>query len=432
VDPDTVRRTMSDMAAPLFVIASKSGSTIEPNVLALEARRRLEAAGRVPWGHSMVAITDPDTALHRRAEAEGVREVFLNPADIGGRYSALSLFGLVPAALLGIDVDGLLRRAARMIDACRIADPVSNPGLALGAFMAAAARAGRDKLTLRFESAFEPLGLWVEQLVAESTGKHGVGIVPIAGESPSIPLDRDRAVVALGRTLGAPDDDGVPRFVLQADGALALGAEFFRWEYATATAGYLLGINPFDEPNVQQAKDATRALLETCAAEGRLPFPTAPTGRHAELWMTSAARAAAGSEPRQLLRHVADGEYVALLAYLPSDDRQIEAVLTDVRLRLGMACRAATTLGFGPRYLHSTGQLHKGGPNTGVFVIVIAPPVEDLPIPGEPYSFGILEAAQALGDFQSLESTGRRAILVRAASREPEDLAAAFEKLVPA
>ena len=279
VDPDAVRAAMARARDTLFVMASKSGSTIEPNVMAEEARRRVIAEGHGNWGSRFVAITDPDTALHRRATAEGFRDVFVNPPDIGGRYSALSLFGMVPAALMGLDVDALLAGARTMEQACRQDRASENPGLALGALMGAAARAGRDKLTLWVPPELQSFGLWVEQLVAESTGKQGKGVVPITGETTDIQLRDDRIVVALSAgALRAPGLDrlgheDVPHALLDMAGLTALGAEFLRWEVATATAGLLLEINPFDEPNVQQAKDATRALLDRFRQQRQLPFP---------------------------------------------------------------------------------------------------------------------------------------------------------------
>jgi glucose-6-phosphate isomerase/transaldolase/glucose-6-phosphate isomerase len=267
---------MARPATSLFVLASKSGSTIEPNSMAAEGERRIREAGVTEPGSRFVAITDADTALHRRAIDKRFRDVFIHPADIGGRYSALSFFGLVPAALMGIDMHALLASARAMADACRADDPRRNPGLALGAVMAAAALSGRDKLTLSLPPRLEPFGLWVEQLVAESTGKHGKGIVPIPGERGDVLLGHDRVIVRIDLG-GEPHETGkadreraahVPTVSLDMPDLTALGAEFFRWEAAAATAGLLLDINPFDEPNVQQAKDATRVLLDTFAPVG--------------------------------------------------------------------------------------------------------------------------------------------------------------------
>ncbi len=417
VDPDAVRAALAPAATAVFVLASKSGGTIEPNVMAAEAAHRLRAAGIANVGSRFIAITDEGTALHARAAAEGYREVFVNPGDIGGRYSVLSLFGMVPAALMGIDVDAVLASAREMAAACRGDDPATNPGLMLGAAMAAAAQTGRDKLTLRMPERLEPFGLWIEQLVAESTGKHGRGVVPIAGEDPAVPFTDDRLVVTL--TL---DDQNLT----------ALGGEFFRWEFATATAGFLLDINPFDEPNVQQAKDATRTLLDTYATQRRLPAPEPHVSMDGtRLTLSNAAQdALAGQSPLEFLRTIRPGDYAGLLAYLPSEDEQYESLLRRIRTEVGTRCRCATMVGYGPRYLHSTGQLHKGGANNGVFIIITAPPAEDLAIPGEPFAFGVLERAQALGDFASLERTGRRALLLTLPRRDPALLSQILERLL--
>ena len=420
IDPDAVRAAMARPATSLFVLASKSGATIEPNSMAAEAERRVREAGVTDPGSRFVAITDENSPLHKRALAQRFREVFLNPADIGGRYSALSFFGLVPAALMGIDMDALLASARAMADECHLDDPRCNPGLALGAVIAAAALAGRDKLTLRLPPRLEPFGLWVEQLVAESTGKQGNGIVPIVGEGGSVdpedgPLGDDRLVVKVDLT-----------------DPTALGAEFFQWEVATATAGLLLNINPFDEPNVQQAKDATRVLLDAYSAQGRLPVPEPDAAfERVRMTLTDAARRATGG-PLAFLRLLRKSEYFGLLAYLPSDDAAFAAVLRELRHNVAATTGCATMLGYGPRYLHSTGQLHKGGPNTGVFIIVTADVSPDLPIPGKPYSFGVLELAQAIGDFESLNRAGRRALHLHLPQRDPDMLRRLGERLIRA
>jgi len=404
VDPDAVRDALEPAATSLFVLASKSGSTIEPNVMTAEAQRRIRAAGIANAGSRFIAITDEGTALHQRARDEGFRDVFINPTDIGGRYSALSFFGLVPAALMGIDLDALIGSARDMATACRENDPKANPGLALGALMAAAALSGRDKLTLLLPEPLKSFGLWVEQLVAESTGKQGKGVIPIAGEPPEMSMGDDRIVVSL---------DPMPD-------PTALGGEFFKWEVATATAGFLLEINPFDEPNVQQAKDATRALLGAYTSQGRLPVPEPHAAiEGARVTLSHAAQdALAGASPTSFLQVLGAGDYFGLLVYLPSDHARFATVLDEFRTAVGKKTRCATMLGYGPRYLHSTGQLHKGGPGTGVFVVVTAPAAEDLEIPGQPYSFGVLEMAQAAGDFQSLDRAGRRAMHLHLPARD--------------
>lgn len=428
VDPEAVADAIGNASTSWFIFASKSGSTIEPNVMAAEAQRRLREAG-IEWNTRFIAITDEGTLLHRRAVDERMREVFINPSDVGGRYSALSFFGLVPAALMGADLDRLLASAHDMEDACRRPSVQDNPGLALGAFMAAGALSGRDKVTLLVPSHLESFGLWVEQLVAESTGKHGRGVVPIAGETGEAGFGSDRVAVAVrlanegpaAARLDAARAAGVPMLTLEMPDVSSIGAEFLRWEVGTATAGLLLDINPFDEPNVQQAKDATRALLDEFKQRGRLPIPEA----HAiidgvRLTMSEAAQQALdGDAADMFLRVLHPPDYFALLAYLPAARSSFHQPLHACRMAVAAETGCATMFGYGPRYLHSTGQLHKGGANNGVFMVVTAEPDEDLPIPGEPFSFAVLEMAQAIGDFQSLDRTNRRALHVHLPRRDP-------------
>jgi len=440
VDPDAVRAAMAHAATSLFIVASKSGSTIEPTTMAAEAKRRVIEAGHTQWASRFVAITDEGTGLHRSATADGFRDVFVNPSDIGGRYSALSLFGMVPAALMGLDLDRLLAGARAMESACRIAQSRDNPGLALGAVMNAGFERGRDKMTLLLPKRLESFGLWIEQLVAESTGKHKKGIVPISGESAEMsPLDTsgttssggdDRVVVVVrvgdetpeAGVLDRAKASGAPAVTIQLPDVYALGAEFLRWEVATATAGLLMAINPFDEPNVKQAKDATSALLTVYEQRKRLPLPEPQAEINGvRLTLSEAAQAAlSGAPATSFLRVIGRGDYVCLLAFLPPDDTRFDGVLKEFRTKSGVRGDCATMFGYGPRYLHSTGQLHKGGANNGVFVVIVAEADEDLPIPDHPFSFSVLETAQAVGDFQSLDREQRRALLVTMPRRDPE------------
>ncbi len=444
-DPGAVRAVATTPARTLFLLASKSGTTIEPNSLAAHFQRTLADAGITKWADHFVAITDEGTELARRASAEQFRETFINPTDIGGRFSALSFFGIVPSALMGQDVEALVHWGLAMLEDARLKpeDPVGNPAVGLGLLMGAGARAGRDKMTLVVPPSLEPFGLWVEQLVAESTGKNGVGVVPIAGEAlgqrgaygadrtfvrlrSGDDADEERRDAAMHQLVDAP--------VLTLDFAepTALGAEFVRWEIATAVAGAILGVNPFDEPNVQQAKDATRVLLDQHARDGRLPVPepdrTLDGG--ATLTVSGAARTALGSaRPDAVLSVVGPGDYVGILAYVPpapAVDQQVHRFRTALRAATG----AATMFGYGPRYLHSTGQLHKGGANNGVFILVTAAPAEDLDIPGQAYSFGTLEFAQALGDFASLDATSRRAVHIHLPEPDPAHLGAILDLLL--
>ncbi len=435
-DPTAIRAL--ERAIPiretLFIVASKSGTTIEPNALAAYFKSRLEAAGVAQPARHLVAITDEGTALHELAAQEKYREAFVNPADIGGRYSALSFFGMVPAALMGLDIGGLLAWGRGMALLCGPTMAIAqNPGVALGIVMGTAARSGRDKLTLITGPRLRPFGLWIEQLIAESTGKRGTGIVPIAGEplGASEQYGDDRLFVRLRLHGGDPEEHdrdgkverlraaGHPIVTIRLANPQGIAAEFIRWEVATATAGAILGINPFDEPNVQQAKDATKALLQRHAAEGRLPAP-APQLTVDGIGLTfdqvvldKIGKPGRDAAPAlaEFLRLGQPGGYLGLLPYLPFAPA-LEARLERLRTALRNGTRAATMFGFGPRYLHSTGQLHKGGANTGQFVLFTADPPEDVAIPGEGYSFGTLEMAQALGDFASLEATGRRALRI--------------------
>ncbi len=406
--------TAAEWAVPertLYVVASKSGTTTEPNDFAafFEARAA-DALGAAAGGH-FVAITDPGTVLVEHAAAFGYRRVFQNPPDIGGRYSALSLFGLVPAALLGVDLDGLLEQAREMALACGpdVADEDS-PGVRLGRFMAEHALAGRDKVTVLTVPELAVFGLWVEQLLAESTGKQGKGLLPVVNEAP-LPAESfggDRAVVAIDYAgVSAPGASQLkalehPVAFLGLGEGIELGAEFFRWELATAVAGHLLGINAFDQPDVQAAKDATKRVLAELAAAGELPAPQARLRDERDV-------AAVAALLRGLLAGVGPGQYVALQAYLDPAP-EVEAALARVRASIRGATLAATTVGFGPRFLHSTGQYHKGGPNTGRFIQLVDRPARDLDVPGRGYSFRTLVAAQAAGDAEALEAKGRRVV----------------------
>jgi glucose-6-phosphate isomerase len=403
-----------DLDQTLFLVASKSGTTLE--TLSHLAYFWAKTNGR---GDQFVAITDGGTPLEALARERGFRRVFVNPADIGGRYSALSYFGLVPGALLGLDLTALLDRAARMAEACRPtgdgARATGGPGLQLGAILGAAAVAGRDKLTLVLPDTIASFGDWVEQLIAESTGKQGKGIVPVVGEPLGAPevYGDDRLFVALtleGATpderLGALQQAGQPVVTIPLRDTLDLGGEFFRWEFATAVAGVVLGINPFDEPNVQESKDNTNRVLEEFQRLGRLPEPESAARSNGLAVLGDAEAQSVEDALASFLDAARPGDYLALLAYLPYRE-SVRAALHDLRLRLRDRLRVATTLGFGPRYLHSTGQLHKGGPQTGLFLQFTGDDPEDVPIPGQPYTFGILKRAQALGDLQALQARGR-------------------------
>jgi glucose-6-phosphate isomerase/transaldolase/glucose-6-phosphate isomerase len=398
-----------DPARSLFLLASKSGGTIE--VMSLFAHF-WEFVHRTPGnqgGAQFLAITDPGTGLEKLAAEHQFWRIFTNPPDIGGRYSVLSYFGLVPAALMGIDVARLLSRATAMAQACRIPSPLGeNPGADLGATMASLAQAGRNKVTLIASPQVATFGLWAEQLLAESTGKEGTGLIPVASESLVSPtaygIDRlfvylrlkgdenrqlDRQVAGLAR-------QGHPVLTFTLQDRYDLAAEFFRWEVATALAGHLLGIHPFDQPNVQESKDNTARVLEAIEATGRLPKQVTATARQAGT---------------KLKRLSCPGTYVAILAYT-TPSSQMEKAISSLRKALVFYHHVATTAGYGPRYLHSTGQLHKGGPSSGLFVQLVDPMMPDLTIPGKPFTFRTLAQAQAAGDIEALKAHGQEAILV--------------------
>jgi transaldolase/glucose-6-phosphate isomerase len=367
----------------LFLVASKSGTTIET------LSHFKYFFDLVPDPEHFVAITDPGSYLDALGTSKGFRQVFLNPVDIGGRYSALSLFGLVPAALLGLNLDTLLDRAEETAYACHHYVPgEENPGAWLGAVIGAGAAQGMDKVTLLADPRVAAFGNWVEQLIAESTGKEGKGIIPIVGEDLGSPASYgdDRLFVSVGEVpgIGALEEAGHPVVRLPLKDPYDLGSEFFRWEFATAVAGWVLGINPFDQPNVAQAKQATSRILES----GPAKISTDPL--------------------EDVLASIRPGNYMAIQAYVDRNPETREA-LQQARLAIRDRYKVATTLGFGPRFLHSTGQLHKGGPNSGVFIQVMdAVKPEDIPIPGARYTFGELIEAQALGDLDSLKAGKRR------------------------
>ncbi len=416
-----------DPHATLFVAASKSGNTIETLSYFRYFFEAVRNAGVTHPGSRFVAITDPGSPLADEARERGFRHIFLNQEDIGGRYSALSLFGLVPMALLGMDLRRLLERAALQLTSCAPAAPArSNSGVLLGAALGAHARAGRNKVTFTIDAPIAPFGMWVEQLLAESTGKDGRGLVPILDEPLGAPeiYGHDRLFVHVSLAgvrdqqqldrLAALEKAGHPVVKIGLEDPYDLGAEFVRWEVATATAGAILGVNPFDEPNVTESKHNTRELLERWGDEGSLG-EQAPVAEEGELAAWAARVSSADASPSALLEALWDGlsagDYFALLAYVQQTDARQQR-LQRLRLLARERGRVATTLGYGPRYLHSTGQLHKGGPDTGAYLVLTADSAEDAAIPEAPYGFATLLRAQALGDFRALAEHGRRVLRI--------------------
>ncbi len=428
--PDAVEALAKrlDLDKTLFIVASKSGGTVEPNAFFdyfwdLCSRR----PGAKP-GRQFVAITDAGTSLDKMSRERSFRKTFLNPSDVGGRFSALTLFGLVPAALAGIDAGELLSRARRAAAAFSPQTPTpANLALRLGAFIGCHARDGRDKLTLVLPASLESFGLWVEQLVAESTGKEGRGVLPVTGEPLRAPsaYGRDRAFVRLAlkdrpeppvdAALAALEQAGHPVMRLDVDDILDLGAQFLLWEAATAAAGFLLKVNPFDQPDVQTAKDKAKEVLSGLkdASPEKASVRAGGLAAFADAGLLSALKADAGQDRplREVLgAHLSRakaGDYVAVLAFLAETDEN-RRLIEDIRQRLSARTTAPVTLSWGPRYLHSTGQLHKGGPAKGVFLVLGDTGKAKPAVPGKPFSFGELCRAQAKGDADAMLAGGRR------------------------
>ena len=400
----------------LFLVASKSGGTIEVASMEKLFWSRVSAAIGARAGRQFLAITDPGTGLAALAQQRGYRHTFINPPDIGGRFSALSLFGLVPAALIGAPVRDMLSGGVDMAAGCR-QENHKNAGFELGAFIGAAANAGRDKLTVLLPPSMRTLGLWIEQLIAESTGKHGKGALPVVDEPLGRPADYggDRCFVSLATDRDEPDaarvqaleDAGHP--VLRLSTRMSgLGAEFFRWEFATAVAGAALGINPFDEPNVSEAKDKTKAILAKGDFSGGTPAASAGG-------VSVFSSRFSGSSPAHVVgsavASLRDRDYAAFLSYLPPA-ADLEAAILAIRTAVRARTKAASTFGVGPRYLHSTGQYHKGGPNTAVAFVITGEDATETPVPDAPYTFKQLKRAQAVGDYQTLEAHDRRTVRI--------------------
>ncbi|MDB5590107.1 bifunctional transaldolase/phosoglucose isomerase [Enterovirga sp.] len=435
-DPAQVRATVDavDLARTVVIVSSKSGSTLEPNVFRDYVLARMqEAVGAEQAGSRFIAVTDPGSAMEAAARRDGFRHVFHGEPGIGGRYSVLSAFGLVPAAVMGLDLAALVQSARAMMRSCGPdVPPNQNPGIQLGLAMGAAAKAGRDKITMVAPAALKDFGAWAEQLIAESTGKDGLGLIPVDGEPLGAPgvYGQDRLFVQL-RLDGRPDAaqdaalaalEAAGQPVIRIDLARPddIVQEFFRFEFATAVAGAVLGINPFDQPDVEASKIKTRELTDAFDRDGSLPAETPIwSGEGVQLYTDARnaealGRAGASDLAGWLRAHLGragPGDYVAFLAYLERNAAHTE-LLTRMRRAVRDSKRVATCVGFGPRFLHSTGQAYKGGPNTGVFLQITGDPPADLAVPGRRATFGSIEAAQARGDFGVLAERGRRVLRV--------------------
>ena len=450
-DPAQVRASENqvNLAKTLFIVSSKSGTTLEPNIFKQYFFERVkQTIGAEKAGSRFIAITDPGSKMQQVAEADRFRHIFPGLPSIGGRYSALSNFGVVPAALMGLDMGRFLGRTQEMVEACGSGVPVEqNTGVLLGIILGTAARNGRDKVTIIASPGVSALGAWLEQLMAESTGKQGKGIVPVDREDVGPPevYGNDR-VFAYVRLESAPDkaqdakvaaleQAGHPVVRVPLGDIYDLGQEFFRWEIATAVAGAVIGINAFNQPDVEASKIATRNLTTEYEKTGSLPPETPVLEDGGIKLFTDAVNAAAlakaaGSDKslagylRAHLKRIGAGDYFALLAYIQMN-LEHETLLQKLRQALRDRKRVATCLEFGPRFLHSTGQAYKGGPNSGVFLQVTCDDAADLPVPEQKYTFGVVKAAQARGDFQVLAERGRRALRVHLG----KDLAAGLDRL---
>jgi transaldolase / glucose-6-phosphate isomerase len=424
-DPGQIATVASkiDPSEALFLVASKSGSTMEPELLRAYFWK---LAGED--GSRFVAVTDPGSKLEKLAKEHDYAAIFLGDPAIGGRYSVLSVFGMVPAAMMGIDVADFFAKAAPMVQACGPdAPPAVNPGVHLGAIMGEAAVAGRDKLTILTTPELEPIGAWLEQLIAESTGKHGKGIVPVDVEplAPAEDYGADRifAVLSLAGDVDADLDAHVAALIAAGQPVVKIGLsdkeligqEYFRWEVATAIAGAVIGIDPFDQPDVEDAKIKTRELVDAYEASGSLAPETAFHEDAEIAFFAPGEHEFAPSDPVEILRtHFASaeaGDYVGFLAYIERNDEH-EASINRMREAVVEARGVATIAGFGPRFLHSTGQAYKGGPKSGIFLEITRTPDPDLAIPGKKASFGTVQIAQARGDLDVLADRGQRTLRV--------------------
>jgi transaldolase/glucose-6-phosphate isomerase len=453
-DPAQIRafEGQVNLATTLFVVSSKSGTTLEPNIYKQYFFERMkQVVGAEKVGSHFIAITDPGSKMQQVAEADRFRHIFYGDPGIGGRYSALSNFGIVPAALMGLDTTKFLEHTEEMVEACAQAVPVQeNPGVILGIVLGTAANNGRDKVTIIASPGISDLGAWLEQLLAESTGKQGHGIIPVDREKLGTPdvYSNDR-IFAYLRLDSAPDAvqdakvaaielAGQPVVHISLADVYDLGQEFFRWEIATAVAGSIIGINAFNQPDVEASKIATRNLTTEYEKTGSLPaenpiFDNGSIKLFTDLKNAAALVEGTGSGKslmsylRAHLDRLGPNDYFALLAFIQMNPEH-EACLQEIRHAVRDTKRVASCLGFGPRFLHSTGQAYKGGPNSGVFLQVTCDDAANLPVPGQKYTFGVVKAAQARGDFQVLADRGRRALRVHLG----KDVKSGLDMLAPA
>ena len=432
-----------DLKSTVCIVSSKSGSTLEPNIYKQYFFEQVKAkVGEKEAGNRFIAITDPGSKMQQVAEADKFRRIFFGMPSIGGRYSAISNFGMVPAAVMGLDVAKFLKNTEKMVQACGASSAAdSNPAVVLGNVLGVAANHGRDKITIITSPGISDLGAWLEQLIAESTGKIGKGIIPVDRERLAKPAiyGRDRVFAYLrlaskpnkaqDAAVAALEKAGHPVVRITLPNVYALGQEFFRWEIATAVAGSIIGINAFNQPDVEASKIETKKLTSQYEATGSLP-PEVPffEGSGIKLFADEKNVAAVhGPNLSDVLKahilRLREGDYFAVLAYITMNPAN-EKVLQSIRHAVRDKKKVATVLGFGPRFLHSTGQAYKGGPNSGVFLQITCDDAKDLPVPGQNYTFGVVKAAQARGDFAVLAERGRRALRVHFGKNLKSGLAA--------
>ena len=438
-----------DLSRTLFIVASKSGSTLEPNCFKQYFFDRVSQISDEP-GKQFVAITDPGSKMEQIAKDDGFRYIFYGDPEIGGRFSALSAFGLTAAAAMGLDVEILLNRASEMVEACRSTGVNENPGAMLGAVLGVSHRHGRDKLTIFTSPEIYDLGAWLEQLIAESTGKSDIAIIPVDRE-PVVDADEyydDRVFVHLS-VKGGKTDEGVynkleslersehPMVRIELESIYHISQEFYRWEFATAVAGWIMGINPFNQPDVESAKIEARKLTDEYEKEGKLPdekpffeengISLFTSDTYAGILQGLTVDKSLAGVLRAHLEEIGKRDYFALLAYVQMNQEHHD-LLQQIRERVLDSKSVATCLGFGPRFLHSTGQAYKGGSNNGVFLQITSDDAIDLPVPSQKYTFGVVKAAQARGDFQVLLDRGRRALRIHLGT----DVSAGLRKVLDA
>ena len=435
-----------DPSKTLFIVASKSGSTLEPNAfMAYFLNQVVEAVGEEKAGLHFVAITDPGSKLESFAKEQSFWRIFHGEPTVGGRFSALSVFGMVPHAAMGLYTGSFLKHAQNMRFACNDDDVKENPGALLGLFLGVAHNSGRDKLTIFTSESVSSLGAWMEQLIAESTGKNGVSIIPVDGEQVADVSkygdDRVFAFIMCGddeKLSGFAEElkeAGHPIAVIHMESEKGIGQEFFRWEMATAVAGSLMNINPFDQPDVEAAKIASRAITDEYEESGQLPEKTMFTpdvvfsfDGDSDVLTSLDTDIGASTVVREHLDRINAGDYLAIAAYVDMNDQNVSLV-SEIREFLQSNYQVATTVGFGPRFLHSTGQAHKGGRNNGVFLQLTAEEENDADVPGQSFTFNVIKEAQARGDFEVLKERGRRALHIHFRNGDKEGLAALKELL---